>query len=210
MGAAGEGARSPLTPKGQATRDRIVAVAADLMFDSGVAGTSLDDVRQATGTSKSQLYHYFRDKAELVRAVIVRTTERVIDGQQPVIVALDSWEALERWRELVVERQRRRGCRGGCPLGSLASELVEGDEGARVELVRSFELWESYLVAGLVAMRDRGELRSEADPTTLALATMASLQGGLLLTQTTRSTRPLEVALDSALAHLRTYAQDPT
>jgi TetR/AcrR family transcriptional regulator, transcriptional repressor for nem operon len=201
--------RSPLTPKGQATRDRIVDAASDLMFERGVAGTSLDDVRQATGTSKSQLYHYFRDKSELIRAVIVRTTARVIDAQRPVVVALDSWEALDRWRELIVELQRQRGCRGGCPLGSLASELAEEDEPARVELVKSFELWESYLMAGLAAMKDRGELRAEADPATLALAAMASLQGGLLLAQTTRTTRPLEVALDAALAHLRIYAQNP-
>ena len=35
---------------------------------------------------------------------------------------------------------------------------------------------------------------------------MASLQGGLLLAKTTRSTYPLEVALDAAIAHLRTFA----
>ena len=45
-----------LTPKGRATRGRIVAAAADLMFEQGVAGTSLQDVQQAARVSGSQLY----------------------------------------------------------------------------------------------------------------------------------------------------------
>jgi len=51
-------------------------------------------------------------------------------------------------------------------------------------------------------MRDRGELAAEADPAELAGALMAALQGGLLLAQTTRTTRPLELALDMALEHV--------
>jgi len=47
-----------------------VASAADLVYDRGVAGTSLDEVLAASRTSKSQLYHYFADKDGLVRAVI--------------------------------------------------------------------------------------------------------------------------------------------
>ena len=51
-----------------------------------------------------------------------------------------------------------------------------------------------------------GQLRPDADLDHLALATLASLQGGLLLSKTTRTTVPIEVALDAAIAHLRTYA----
>ena len=67
-----------LTPKGRATRDRIVAVAAQLMFEHGVAGTSLGDVQKAAGVGASQLYHYFGDKQALIRAVIAYRTEAVL------------------------------------------------------------------------------------------------------------------------------------
>ncbi len=49
-------------------------------------------------------------------------------------------------------------------------------------------------------MHDRGEL--DTDPDDLALALLAALQGGLLLTQLQRQVRPLEVALDSMLDHV--------
>jgi TetR/AcrR family transcriptional repressor of nem operon len=55
-------------------------------------------------------------------------------------------------------------------------------------------------------MRDRGELRPDADPVRLALAMLAALQGGLLLTQTRRDTAALEAGLDTTLDCIRAYA----
>ena len=196
-----------MTSRGAATRARIVEATADLVLTRGVRATTLDDVRTATGTSKSQLFHYFpAGKADLVRAVVLRQTDRVLDGQRLLLAELDSFVALHRWRDAIVAVQAERACVGGCPLGSLASEVAEHDDQARTLLAASFGQWQALLAQGLRSMRDGGVLRGDADPDTLALATVASLQGGLLLAQTTRSTAPLEVALDAALAHLRSYA----
>ena len=52
-----------ITRKGQATRDRIVAAAAALMYQQGVAGTSTEDLQAAAGVSASQIYHYFERQA---------------------------------------------------------------------------------------------------------------------------------------------------
>ena len=67
-----------LTPRGAKTRSRIVDAAADLMYVRGVGATSLEDVVAASGVSKSQLYHHFSGKDEVVRAVIDLMGERVI------------------------------------------------------------------------------------------------------------------------------------
>jgi TetR/AcrR family transcriptional repressor of nem operon len=194
-----------LTPKGQATRDRIVTAAARLMFDHGVAGTSTGDVEEAAGVSTSQLYHYFGDKKALVRAVIALQTEIVLNAQQPYLGRLDSMTALRAWRDHVVELQVARGCEGGCPIGALGSELAESDADARGEVAVGFGRWERAIRDGLHAMRDRGDLREDADPAQLALATLAALQGGLLLTQIRREPTPMAVALDAMLAHIESF-----
>jgi len=191
-----------LTPRGAATRARIVDAAADLVFARGVGGTSLDDVMAASATSKSQLYHYFADKDALIREVITLQTGRVLTAQQARLLQFDSMAGLRRWRDAVVEMNRARGGLGGCPVGSLASELSERSEAARELLTHSFRTWESHLAGGLAAMRDRGDLAADANPSELAGALLAALQGGLLLAQTTRTTRPLELALDMALEHV--------
>ncbi|MBV9688880.1 MAG: TetR/AcrR family transcriptional regulator [Ktedonobacteraceae bacterium] len=195
----------PQTSRGRSSRERILAHAAQLIGEQGVRGTSLDDIRLTAGASKSQLYHYFANKEDLVQAVIGRQTTNVLDAQQPLLDHLDSWENLERWAALLIALQEERQCVGGCPIGSLASELADHDEAARIALTNSFDRWEHYLVKGLTRMKERGDLRSDADPAELAAAIMTSLQGGLLLTQTRKNTYPLQIALRTAFAYVCSF-----
>ncbi|HET6172951.1 MAG TPA: TetR family transcriptional regulator C-terminal domain-containing protein [Gaiellales bacterium] len=192
-----------LTAKGAATRERIVEAAADLILARGAAGTSLDDIRGETSTSKSQLFHYFPGgKSELVHAIVACQGERVLAAQRPVIDQLDSWKAWRAWRDLVLAYYGQGEAGAGCPIGSLANELAASDPEIRRQTEAFFEQWQAYLERGLRTMQQQGDLRADANPAELAQATLASLQGGLVLTQTARSLRPLEIALDAALAYL--------
>jgi AcrR family transcriptional regulator len=196
-----------LTAKGQATRERIVAAAARLMFERGVAGTSTDEVQVAAGVSASQLYHYFADKRALVSAVIAWQAETVVGGQAPLFARLDSVDGLKAWRDAVVGLQVQRGCAGGCPLGTLAGELVESDPAARADLHTAYQRWADGIAGGLHRMHARGQLPADADPDRLALAILAAAQGGLVLTQVSRTTEPLEVALDTVIDHVAELAE---
>ncbi|MFR9779575.1 TetR/AcrR family transcriptional regulator [Micromonospora sp. MS34] len=193
-----------LTARGARTRERIIEVTATLVFRQGAAGTSLDEVMAEAAVSKSQLYHYFADKDDLLRAVIDRQTSRILEAQRAELDDLDSIEGLRRWRDLVVATQEAAGWIGGCPLGSLANELADRNENTRGVLDSSFGRWEARLADGLAAMRADGQLVSEADPAALAEALIAALQGGLLLAKTRRTARPLARALDMAIAHINT------
>ena len=191
-----------LTPKGRATRNRIVGAAADLMFEHGVAGTTTEDVQKAAGVGASQMYHYFADRKELIRAVIVHQTHAVLDNQQPLLSALDSIEAIRAWRDLFVGMEHQLKCQGGCPAGSLAGELAEVSSAYREDLARGFSEWEEAIREGIWAMHSRGELPSDSNPERLALALLAAVQGGLLLTKVRRNTAPLEAALDVMIDYL--------
>lgn len=195
-----------LTVKGAATRARIVDAAAGLIFARGIAGTSNEDVQRSAGVSASQLYHYFADRQALIHAVVERQGQAVLEGQQPLLGHLDSFDALTAWRDLLVAGQRQRDCSGGCVIGSLASELAESDAAARERLAESFTRWRVQIRDGLSRMRERGDLRPDADPERLALALLAAVQGGLLLNQTLRDTLPLETAMDTMIAHIRSFA----
>ncbi len=197
---------SPPTEKGRAMRGRIVDAAAELIFERGIAEVSLGDIQEKSGASKSQLYHYFEDKNDLVRAVIERQERHVLARHRVVFESLNNWDDLQRWRDAIVEYQVSRGCRGGCPLGSLASGLAELDDDARDQLSDAFESWVQLIAEGIARMIERGDIRADADAEALAIGVLASLQGGLLMAETTRNTRPLEIALDAAIAHLKEFA----
>jgi TetR/AcrR family transcriptional repressor of nem operon len=204
------GTAEPLTAKGQATRDRIVRAAAELMFRHGVAGTSTPAIRDAAEVSSSQIYHYFADKEALTRAVIKHQTETILNNQSTQLSQLDSFEALRAWRDVILQTERNLECVGGCPLGSLSSELSEHDPSARQALANSFAQWSGAIRDGLRHMIDQGVLRDDADPEKLSLAMLAALQGGLLLAQAQRSAAALEAALDVMIEGIRHHAVMPT
>ena len=196
--------RPRLTPKGERTRARIVEAAARLIYERGVAGTTLDDVRAAAEVSGSQLYHYFADKDELVQAVI--------DHQADVIVGttgradLGSAEGIRAWRDMIIAQAKTTEARGGCPLGSLGGQVAETDPQARARLAAGFERWSAVIGDGLRGLRASGHLRDDIDADELAVTTLAALQGGLLLAQVQRDTRPLETVVDTVLTLI---ARDP-
>jgi AcrR family transcriptional regulator len=202
-------AQRALTPKGAATRARILGAAAKLVEANGAHRMSLDEVMEASGVGKSQLYHYFADKDALIREVITFQTERVFAAQNPFIERLDSWEALRQWRDAMVQINRQKRSVGGCPIGSLANELADRSETERLLLVESFDRWAGFIVDGLKQMQARGELLPDADPARLASATLCAIQGGLLMAKTTRLTQPLEAALDMAMEHIARYRVRP-
>jgi TetR/AcrR family transcriptional repressor of nem operon len=193
----------PRTRPGRATRARIVRAAAELVAERGVADTSLDDVRERAHASKSQLYLYFDDRDALMRAVAQATCDAVMDTQADELAGFDSLAGIERYLDWQVALQVERQARGGCPIGSLAGQLAERDDGARLALADGFERWEEGLRDGLETMAARGELRKDADPSLLAKQTLAALQGGLLLTQVRRDPDQLRAAADAALALIR-------
>jgi AcrR family transcriptional regulator len=192
-----------LTTKGAATRARIVAATADLVLARGVGGTSLDDIGAETATSKGQLFHYFPGgKTELVAALASFQGERVLDAQQPYLDTLDTWDAWEGWRRAILTHYGSQQA-WGCPISALAREVIGNDPEQAGELRAYMDRWRGYLQAGLDRMRSAGILRPDAEPEKLALSIFAALQGGLLLTQTMQSLKPLEAALDGALTTLR-------
>jgi TetR/AcrR family transcriptional regulator, transcriptional repressor for nem operon len=205
MGSEEQG-RQRLTAKGERTRARIVEAAARLIYERGVAGTTLDDVKAAAGVSGSQMYHYFPDKDELVQAVISYQAHVIAGNQRQA--DLGSAEGLRAWRDMVIAQVRSGEAKGGCPLGSLAGQLAETDPHARTLLADGFGQWQAAIGEGLRRLHQAGQLPDTTDPDALAVTLLATLQGGLLLAQVQRDPRPLETAVDTLLQLARSSRPD--
>ena len=195
-----------MTEQGRATRGRIVAAAAALIGERGVAGTSLDDVRAATNSSKSQLYHYFGDKHGLVQAVIDHQAGVVLGAQAEALDGVQDWRDLERWADSMVAMVEWQGGRGGCPIGTLAAALADTDERFRAALSGAFESWREAISGALARLQENRLLARHADLETLTTTTLAAIQGGLLLAKINRDSSQLRAALDGAIAQLRVHA----
>jgi TetR/AcrR family transcriptional repressor of nem operon len=200
-----------MSARGEATRARMISSAADLMYVRGVNAVTLDDVRAATGTSKSQLYKHFpAGKPGLVRAVVTLRAEQILAREEQRLARFKSMSGLRRWRDALVQGAALQGGAYGCALGNLVVELADQDEQARTSLSGYFASWEGLLAAGFRRMQDDGILPANADSDALATGLMAALQGGYLLAQADHDVGPMAAALDMALAHIESLTNHPT
>jgi len=194
--------RTTITERGRLTRQRIIEATGEQILASGIGGTTLDTVRAATLTSKSQLFHYFPGgKAELVREVADWEGRQLLEAQEPEIHDLGTWQSWERWRSKLVDYYIGRG-RWACPIGSLATQAAMTDTELEETLAESMRAWRGALAAGVLRMQNSGTVDQSADAEKIATVILAAIQGGLILSQPERSAWPLQAALDNALAPL--------
>jgi len=189
-----------LTAKGAATRDRIIEGAASAIRAEGVAATTLDDIRNRTHTSKSQLFHYYfpGGKEQLLLAVAQHEAHRVLSDQEPFLSNLRSWSAWSAWRNVVVDRYRRQDQH--CPLSAVTSQLGPGAQAVTTQL---FHQWQKAIADGIGYMQGRGLIRAELDAEQASAALLAGLQGGVIILLATGRLTHLEAALDVGIANLR-------
>jgi TetR/AcrR family transcriptional repressor of nem operon len=58
--------------KGERTRERLLDLAYDAIIHKGFAGTSIDELVEAAGITKSGFFYHFKDKGDLARQLLVR------------------------------------------------------------------------------------------------------------------------------------------
>lgn len=189
---------APSTDRGRSSRKRIVDSAADLFYRRGVAATGLNEVAAASGTGKGQLYHYFKDKPDLILAVVEAQTQRTLQTQQSWLDGVVGAEHLRAWADQAVAAHDG-GRPARCPLGALVSEVADGDEALRAALNDGFSRWRSLLAAGLSRLQDCGSVRPDRQPYDLAELLLCAYEGGVLMSEARGDTRPLRLALDAAL-----------
>lgn len=191
-----------LTERGRQTRQRIIEATGQQILAGGIGGTTLDGVRAATLTSKSQLFHYFPGgKAELVREVAQWEGEQLLAAQLPWLDDLSTWDSWHAWRDALVDYYLGLG-RWACPIGSLVWEAAATDPELAAFVAQAMVAWRTKLADGIRRMCAAGRLDT-IDVDRMAAAILAAVQGGLMLSQPERSSWPLEAALDSLLDVLR-------
>jgi AcrR family transcriptional regulator len=194
----------PPTDRGRRTREAIVDAAAGLMEARGIGATGVGDVLRVSGTGKSQLYHYFRGKRDLVLAVIDHQLAKVL-AAQPALgepSGAGPGDEVRAWAASIYELHRDGGGPFACPLGVLSGQ-VDDDPGWREHQAAAFAEWERRIAALLVRGQRDGGVDPSRDADEMAVAVLAALQGGLMLARVHRDLHVLALALDAAVDHVR-------
>jgi len=196
----------PKTGRGRASRERIVERAAELFAERGIAATSVDEVLAAAGAGKGQFYHYFRSRDELAAAAVGFRCAQVMAELTQALGSVSSLAELE-WALAGFVAGFEESGMPGCPIGTLAAEVAGRNEEARRQAAAGFDAWERLLAGALERMRQRGELRADAESAVLATGLLAAIEGGMVLSQARRDMASLRIAVDAGITHLRTWAR---
>ncbi len=193
-----------MTRRGRASRKRIVEQAAELFAERGIAATTVDEVLAAAGAGKGQFYHYFRGRDELAAAAVGFRCAQVVAGLTQALGGVSSLAGLEEALAGFIAGFEQAGL-PGCPIGTLAAEVADRNEEARLQAAAGFDAWERLLADALERMRQRGELRADASPAVLATGLLAAVEGGMVLSQARKDMASLRLAAEAGLALVRAH-----
>jgi TetR/AcrR family transcriptional repressor of nem operon len=194
---------------GTATRTRILDSAQTLVLQQGYAGTSVDDVIEAAGTTKGGFFHHFPSKQDLARALVERYAAEdsaVLDElfaraermsrdplqQLLLFVALQEESA----EELAQEDP-------GCLFASFCYERDLFDLATRDVIADSLREWRERTRAKLDEVAERYPPRIPVDLDALADQGVALYEGAYVLS---RALGEPDI-LKGQLRHFRTYLE---
>jgi TetR/AcrR family transcriptional regulator, transcriptional repressor for nem operon len=150
----------------------------EMFWSKGYEATSLADLCEVTGLSRSSFYATFGSK----RGLLLRSVDRYVEVRNPQIADLlapplpirDAFAALA--REIIDQVVSGPG-RRGCFLGNCAAELPRQDRAAQAHIRRGLECTTATFRDALAQAEERGELPVGADVDTLARFLTAGFQG---------------------------------
>ena len=188
--------------------DSALERAMEVFWAKGYEATSLDDLCEVTGLSRSSFYATFGSK----RSLLLRSVDRYVEQRNPQIAAIlaqplpirDAFAALARqFIDQIVSGPGRRGCF----LGNCAAELPRSDRAALARVRRGLEFTETTFRDALARAKPRGELPSGADVDALARFLTAGFQGLRLVGKVNPERAVLEDIAKTMLSCLERSAQ---
>ncbi|MNI21971.1 putative HTH-type transcriptional regulator YxaF [compost metagenome] len=170
------------------SRDILIESASKLFRLRGYYGVGLNDIIEESGIPKGSLYHYFpKGKEELAIEAINHTKKMVLCEMQEVfkknedpIIAIQSH--ISQMSEVFGGTENILGL----PIGTIAGETHSTSEPIRIACQSAFEEWQS-----IIANKLHGAGYSEKQSEGLSIVINALIEGGILLSLTTKSGKPL-------------------
>lgn len=190
-----------MTRPASATREKLIETARDLFHQQGYTPTGIAQILKKSGVNSGSLYYFFPTKEDLLIAVLEwyrdhikddlldLHTKHLSDPIEKVFGLLDGYRQMLLLFEFEL----------GCPIGGLALELSNSHPAVRSLILVNFEKWVDSVEGFLRGAEDR--LPEDTDLRSLAVHFLTTMEGGMMVARTYRSTTPF----DNTVSHLRAY-----
>ena len=159
--------------KSEATRAAILDAALAVFAESGYRAGSLREIAQRVGMSEAGLLHHFKNKSELLMAVLDRRDEHAFD-----ITRFNEVDGIERLRGLVRLAAYTASVPGVVALYcTLSAEATSADHPAHAYFLNRYEWTRREVTRSFDQIAEEGRLSSATTPTAAAIATISLMDG---------------------------------
>lgn len=188
--------------KGEATREKILETAAELIHRKGFGATSINDLLEATGLKKGSLYFHFPGKDALGLAILEKARADFLLFLDAALSGATPGNRLGNFLNKVMKTHKGMGFVGGCIFGNTALEMGDSESGFASFIENVFEEWVDKLQAVIVEAQSSGEVRSDIPAGVLAGHMVAAIEGGIMLSRLKKDAKPLRYSITAVRALL--------
>jgi AcrR family transcriptional regulator len=181
--------QSEARSKGERTRERILELTYDSVIRKGFAATSIEELVEAAGITKSGFFYHFKDKQDLARQLI----QRYADNNQ---IFIDEMSARARelsddplhsfliFLKLYAEAMEDLAAdHPGCLVATVTFQDMSWDQATRRMTVDNVLDWRRKIVSWLEEIACAYPPKGKAEPADLADAILAFTYGGMTLSK---------------------------
>lgn len=184
--------------KAEKTKAFIIEKTAPIFNKKGYAGTSINDMTDATGLTRGSIYGNFENKDEVALAAFdynvqkVNTIFREELGKQDRIK-----EKLLVFVNVYVNFLSHPFPVGGCPILNTATEADDTHPELRKRVLNSIVNWKNTISGLIETGIETKEFSASVDPEQIALTIIATIEGAVMITQTTGKLNYLKLIMKS-------------
>jgi AcrR family transcriptional regulator len=184
-------------------RQHLIDAMKELLWERGFETTSPGSILERSAVGQGSLYHHFKGKPDLAVAALSEIADEMKDTVDDRLHRdeLSPLETVFEW--LVAPREAVRGCR----LGRLVNErsIIESEQ-LSAPIIDYFSTLETMLTGTLRDAQHAGDLADDVDPSEIAIALIAVIQGGYTLSHLYNDPSYMDRATCAAASMLRAYA----
>ncbi|MDP4209671.1 MAG: TetR/AcrR family transcriptional regulator [Bacteroidota bacterium] len=188
--------------KAERTKELIIEKTSVLFNKKGYAGTSLNDLTDATGLTKGSIYGNFKNKDDVAIEVFrfnLKKMAMLFEGEQAKCSLYR--DKLFVYSNLDIYFKDGLVPEGGCPILNTAIESDDTHPELKKQAYSALIKWKNKIIGIIEAGKKQNEFKPELDAETTAITILALLEGGIMIRKLSDNQDYIQMAMKS----LRNY-----
>jgi len=186
-----------LISKAEKTKRFIIEKTAPIFNAKGYAGTSLNDLTNATGLTKGSIYGNFENKDDVALAAFDYNFNKVTEYIKAKILATEnSIERLLVYPDVYRNYLKVPFLQAGCPILNTSTEADDTHPRLKERAANALAFWKTAIENQVKRGIERNEIKADTNPTEVAVILMSLIEGAFMQAKVTGKTAELKIAMN--------------